>query len=340
MGQRMWRFARGCAVAVLLAAFVSACTPLRDWLTPAPDAPAEWAALVQEVRAFERGIGFTGTGNFTSATEDKADYPFCGYASRWVLPYSYQDPAITWVGGITESECKALAGEDDVFFEVSEAVGEVGTPVTPAMLTSKLDRFLYLILHEDCHDQFDLPYGVEEALCEVITYKAMVAFGDAKYGPQAREDRELRRYAETQSRRTRAMTAYYAQLAALYARFERKELAPEALLREREAVYGNASRPLGIPLAKLNNVRMANGMTYSRHYALVEAVFEAQGGDLARTVAFFRQVDARKPSRAAVLKRLGLQGPEAENRLVFVRAYEEAVVETVRKRLAETTPAR
>ena len=72
-------------------------------------------------------------------------------------------------------------------------------------------------------------------------------------------------------------------------------------------------------------------MTYSRHYALIETVYEAQGGDLARTVAFFRRVDQQKPARAAVLKRLNLQ---SQISLEFVRAYEQAVVETIRKTLA------
>lgn len=318
-------------MAVVLAACMAGCTSLRDWLTPAPGTPAEWAALVDEVRAYERGIGFTDTRNFRTATREWEEYPFCGYASRWVLPYSYQDPAIAWVFSVTPDQCRALAGEDDVYVGAAEAMGEVGSPVTPAMLAGDLDRFLYLVIHEDCHDQFDLPYGIEEALCEFITYRGMVAFGDAKYGPQARESRELRRYAETESRRTRALTLYYAQLAALYGRYDRKEITPEALLRERAAIYRSASGPVGVPVAELNNVRIANGMTYSRHYALIETVYEAQGNDLARTVAFFRRVDKAKPPRAAVVKRLGAS---SEKTLAFVRAYEDAVVELTRKELA------
>ncbi len=335
MGHRrkVGRLARGCAMAVLLVTAVAGCTQLGDWLTPSPRAPGEWTALVAEVRVYERGIGFTDTKNFVEATQEQEAYPFCGYASRWVLPYSYQDPAITWITSVTRDQCRALAGEDDVFFDVAEAVGEMGTPVTPAMLEGKLNRFLYLIIHEDCHDQFDLPFGIEEALCEFITFKGMVAFGDAKYGLQAREDRELRRYADLQSQRTRALTAYYAQLAALYERYDRKEITREELLRERAAIYRSASVPIGVPVADLNNVRMANGMTYSRYYALVETVFEAQGSDLGRTVAFFRRVDKAKPPRAAVLKRLNLK---SEKTLEFVQAYEQATVDTIRRMLADT----
>jgi len=324
------RLARRCAMAVLVVV-VAGCTQLGDLLTPAPRAPEEWAALVKEVRAYERGIGFTETKNFVEATREQAAYPFCGYASRWVLPYSYQDPAIIWVESLTQDQCRALAGDDDVFFGEAEAWGEIGTPVTQAMRESKLDRFLYLVIHEDCHDQFDLPYGIEEAVCELITYKAMVAFADAKYGLQAREDREVRRYAETQSRRTRALPEYYAQLEALYGRYARKEITPDALLDGRAAIYRDASGPVGVPASRLNNVRIANGMTYSRHYALIETVFEAQGSDLGRTVAFFRRVDKAKPPRAAIMKRAGVN---SEKTLAFVRAYEQAVVETIRKELA------
>jgi len=49
-------------------------------------------------------------------------------------------------------------------------------------------------------------------------------------------------------------------------------------------------------------VRIANYMTYSRHYPFLESVFVALGSDLARTVALFRQVDNIKPSSAAVMQ--------------------------------------
>ena len=54
----------------------------------------DWDQLVQEVRAFERRIGFKDTRNFLTFEQEKEGFPFCGYVSRLYLPYSYEDPAM------------------------------------------------------------------------------------------------------------------------------------------------------------------------------------------------------------------------------------------------------
>ena len=77
-------------------------------------------------------------------------------------------------------------------------------------------------------------------------------------------------------------------------------------------------------------------MTYSRHHSFVVDVFDALGRDLPRAVAFFRHVDAIKPSAAGVMKAHGFA---SGNSVDFIRAYEAAVVETTRNALAELPPA-
>lgn len=104
------------------------------------------------------------------------------------------------------------------------------------------------------------------------------------------------------------------------------------LLRERTAICKSAQKPLAWTEGELNNVGIANHMTYSRHYPFLESVFDALGRDLARTVAFFRRVDKIKPSSAAVMQRHRIAG---ENSVEYLRANEAAVVETIREALAE-----
>ena len=82
----------------------------------------------------------------------------------------------------------------------------------------------------------------------------------------------------------------------------------------------------------LNNVGIANDMTYSRHFPILDNVFIALDRDLARTVAFFRQVDAKKPSRASVVKRYGLK---SDRGVEFIRANEMAVVQLIEQMLAQ-----
>ena len=323
-GGRIFRL----VVVLLLVALAAGCAQLRELITPAPGVTGEWVELLKEIRAYERRIGFADTDNFIGLSREHDTFPVCGYASRLTLPYSYQDPAIKWLDSATEVQCLSYGPGADVYFTTVEAWGEVATPATTAMITGKLDRFIYLVIHEDCHDQFELPYGIEEALCDLIAHKGMAAFAKGKYGSYAREDRAVRRYAETQSRLTRATITHYERLATLYARHERKEIPSDMLLRERAAFFKNAQKPLAWSKGELNNVSLATHMTYSRHYPFLESVFDALGRDLARTVAFFRHVDKIKPTRVAVMQRHRIA---EENSMEFIRAYEAAVVETIRR---------
>lgn len=327
---RSW--VRGLAVVAVLVAVTAGCAGLREIFAPsAPGLTPEWAALLGEIRVYERRIGFVDTDNFAGLSREQRDFPFCGHASRFTLPYSYEDPAIQWRDAETEEGCRAHSRDADAYFAAVEAWGEIGSPVTPAMIEGKLDRFLYLVIHEDCHEQFGLPYGIEEALCDLITYKGMTVFSEEKYGPYAREHRAIRRYADAQSTQVRATIAHYEQLAKLYARYDGREISPDELMQQRAAIFKLAEKPLAWMKGELNNVGIANHMTYSRHYPFMETVFDALGRDLARTVAFFRKVDLMSPSIADVMRRNGIA---SEHSVEFVRTNEAEVLETIRRALA------
>jgi hypothetical protein len=309
----------------LLAATIAGCTGVR--------VPKEWEPLLEEVRAFEQRIGFKKTATFLEFSEEQGKVPFCGHVSRLYLPYSYEDPAIQWFDVATEQECRAHADGADVYFGTVEVLGEVGAAMSPEVLGVQLHRFLYLVFHEDCHEQFEFPYGIEEALCNLIAYKAMAAFSEEKYGAASREHAAIRRYANVESDRTRAIRTFYEQLAGHYVRYERNEMSAEALLKERARVFGRAERVLAWRRGSLNNVGMANEMTYSRHYPLFERVYDALGRDLARTVAFFKRVDTIKPTRDEVMKKYGIADKDGVD---FIRAYEAEIAGTIEAALAET----
>jgi hypothetical protein len=320
----------------LLIASVAGCTLLQDAATrlPGPRLYEKGAVLIDGIRDFERRIGFRATDNFQDVEHETESYPFCGTVSSFYLPYSYQDPAIRWIEVTTEEECRTQAGAGvDVYFGQTEAVGESGTPVTPSMLSGTLVRFVYLVLHEDCHDQFDLPFGIEEALCNVIAYHAMEVYAGEKERFTALERVALRRYAVREPERTRQAKGHYEQLEALYNRYARREISSEALLEARTKMFAAAERTLDWGKGTINNVSIANDMTYSRHFPYLEGVFVALDRDLARTVAFFRQVDRAKPTSAAVVKRYGLK---SDRGVEFIRANEAAVLETIEKTLPET----
>jgi hypothetical protein len=109
--------ARGLMVSLLFAALLAGCVSLSELIGPSiPDVTAEWAGLLNEIRAFERALGFVPTANFAELEKEQGEFPFCGYASQLTLPYSYEDPAITWLVSRTEQECRAHGGDADVYF--------------------------------------------------------------------------------------------------------------------------------------------------------------------------------------------------------------------------------
>jgi hypothetical protein len=294
--------------------------------------PADWKALLVDVRAYVADIGYAPTRNFAAAAGDTTSYTLCGHTRRFLLPYSYEDPAIRWVSAHTEAACRDAAQGEDMYFAHTEAVGEIGVPLTQSMLDGQLHRFLYLVIHEDCHDQFDLPYGFEEALCNVIAYHGMREYAASRFGWWTRERRAARHYAAEQTRLTRAAVSLYRQTEALYARHARGEWSEESALQWRARLFASGERELGWRRGAMSNVGLANEMTYSRHFALIDQAHHALGGDVARTVAFFQRVDKAKPEREALLLELKISDGSSAQAL---RAYEDAVARTSLRLLAD-----
>jgi hypothetical protein len=296
-----------------------------------PRSYKEVQALIGEVSIYDRRIGFRETENFRRFSDARRSFPFCGNAPRLYLPYSYEDPAIKWYEVETEDTCRAIDTEADVYFGHSEALGEIKVAVTPAMLSASLARLIYVVVHENCHDQFDLPYGIEEPLCNVIAYGSLPAFASEHYGLLRAEYYAVGLYANSASTFAHTTIRYYEELATLYAAHTKLGAGSERnVLRQRADIFKRASRALGWDKAEMNNVLLANAMTYSRHYPFVEEVFDALGRDVARMVAFFRAVDEARPKPEEVMQARGLTSAESVD---YLRAYEGSVVETARKLL-------
>jgi predicted aminopeptidase len=292
--------------------------------------------LVRDIKAFERRIGFAQTNNFLSVSKATPGFPFCGYVSRFYLPYSYEDPAIRWLQSASKEECVALAADADVYDGTSEAVGESQTPITSAMLAVPVDRLVYLVIHEDCHEQFALPQGIEEPLCEVIVEHAMMDFAAARFATMPDEYSAIRSYARRGTDRWGIVKAFYLELAALYERYQRGDIAPQQLLRERVLLFSEAAGALAWEKGGMNNVAIASLMTYSRHYPFFAHVFRLLESDVGRMVRFLKRVDAAKPSAEEVAKRNNISGGGVE----FIRAYETAIVEDVKATLSRDAQAR
>lgn len=313
---------------IVAASTIVGCTQLNEFLAPpAPPVAGKWTTLLGELREFEGRIGFLGTNNFAKVATDRTSYPYCGRASNRSLPYSYQDRLIEWPEIETEEACRNVGADTDVYFGKVEAWGEIGTPITAAMLAGTLDRFVYLVIHEDCHDQFDLPYGIEEPLCDIITHRAMAQFSSEKFHWYATENRALKNYARTEAKDVRVTISYYKRIEALYRRFERGEISHASLLDLRSREFARAERELKLEPGQLNNIGLANYMTYSRHYPALARIADAWRDDLPGMIQFFRMADARKPPKEVFLKR---SGTTDEKNAQFLRIYEAAVLDSIR----------
>jgi hypothetical protein len=296
--------------------------------------PKEWEPLLEDLRAYQRRVGFERFDSFLEFSAEGEKYTFCGQVSRLYLPYSYEDPAIRWIYA-TEAECRNVDSRTDAYYGTVETTGEVGAAVTNEVLGAPLHRFVYLVLHEDCHDEFELPYGIEEALCNLIAYRGMVGFSESKYRWLSRESLAIRRYAAGETVQTQTVKAIYEELEKRYLAYAKGLITAEVLLEDRARILARAERQLRWKRGSLNNVGLANEMTYSRHYPYLEEVHAALGSDIARTMAFFKRVDNAKPARREVMKRLRLK---SETGVEFLRAYEAEVVKTIAAELVKTAP--
>jgi hypothetical protein len=315
----------------VLALALAACAPLytTDAELAAPRSHHEWKTLIESVRNFQGRIGFEPTTNFLRADASADGYAFCGHGSPLYLPYSYQDPGIRWVDARSENECRASSNGTEASFATTEAVAGRGTVVNAKLLVAPVARFLYVVMHEDCHEQFGLPPGIEEALCNLLAHAAMAQIAEERFRDAPDDYNAIRLYARAGAARAEFTRELYEEVAALYAQRERAMTSEETLLREREDLFRQAERRLARPEGALNNVWLATMITYSRHYRLMQRTLHAFDGDLAQTVGFFRRLDA---AQTEVFHPVA-HGCPGNPTVAFVRAYETAIADVIERSL-------
>ncbi len=296
----------------------------------APDPRKEWQSIVKDLRAFQKTFGFRKTSNFRTVSEQIVENKFCGIVSKRYLPYSYEDPEIYWYEDQLEEMCRNKHHEQDVYFGTREILGEVASPVTQSMLNSGLDRFVYLVIHEDCHDQFRQPYGIEEALCDVITHQAMKRY--ARQEPRGSQAiwQTLVLYADHEIVSSRVTALQFERVRKFFDDSNKNQMSARKFLERRAILFADVERKIGWKPGEANNVTLAEAVTYSRHYSRLEKIYVRLGGDLAAFVTHFKQLD---PELAGIRRDLRRKGVTISQGAVYLNAYENAILYLAEKKL-------
>ena len=267
--------------------------------------------LVEKIKAFEKTLDFKETENFRYYSDKTEAFDYHYFTPRTALPYSFEDPLLQW--GIGSSENVSIDREKyDVFFYSVEAVAGVRTPVTRSLLQAPLSRFIHVILHEDWHEQVDLPNGIEEPAAEVVGYSAALLFAGKEFGRDSAVYRTLEAEYKNKLKESTVYNRYHNLLDALYLSFQSGEVPEAQTLSSKAGLLASLGDDLeqvwgGRP-DQMNNAYLAFQITYSRHFPLMHEIYLATGSDLAKTIEIFLSMPHKGVKFRDVKELKGLEG--------------------------------
>ena len=303
-----------------LAVVVSACKPAA---TSTSLSENERLELVKEIKAFQKKLGFDPTENFASYSDKKEAYDYYFYAPVADLPYSLDDPTLKYGEG-TARTSSIDTRKYDVFYYSIPALAGISTPITKSLLESPLHRFIFIVFHEDWHEQIKSPLGIEEASGELMGYVSSLLFTEERFGRDSEVYATLDRELTNKLKESRVFQSYYEKLAALYAEHRSgKVTEAETLSRKSQLIRSLDDDIYGVwgkRRDQLNNAFISFQMTYYRHLNLMHDVFSASNSDIMVTIE--------------VLRGIPEQGGSFDNDIERVKGIELRVAEYLRNNRA------
>lgn len=292
--------------------------------------------LVNEIKKFEEKIGFQPTNNFLDYS-DITGYPGCFIAPKWKLIYSIEDKDFDFREDLNEEKCLALNSQNtETFFYEREAIAEIGgTPVSYSLLKTPIQRFIFVILHEDFHEQLDFSPGIEEAAGTVFALEAAKVFAKEKFGENSNEYEVTKNYVEFWYAFAKEINSTYSELEIIYRHqnsiptdeFElRRTRIIERLKNRRRDLLEIYNIQIQKNLPPLNGAYIGFLMTYMRHFVFMHDIFSGLDNDLKNFFSLFKTVDFIKPSRGEVEEKIGNYPFE-----YFAKEYEKITIEEIKK---------
>jgi predicted aminopeptidase len=206
-------------------------------------------------------------------------------------------------------EMERLSGQGmDVYLGMAEAYSTLGwfdDPVTLNLIKGSTVDLVETILHEMTHTTLYVAGQAEfnEGLAVLIGKEGAVRFFEKRYGPNHPLTREARESFGEERMFSGFLDGVMERLEAIYG-------APsgyEVKMVERERCFMDAAasfevlnarlrtrRYAGFGRRRLNNAYLMTVGLYHRHFHVFEAVLEAYGGSIERTLAFFRELSRER----------------------------------------------
>ena len=278
----------------LLSGACSAATSEGLW----PEEYAEREALLDRAKAFEESIGYEATRNFLSFTDETETYYVCYYTGVFELVASADE--LDWDSEATASGCSVNDTMHDTHFYPREAAAfpHSDTLTTRSLLETSTERFLYVVFHEDLHEQI---WGITSmrlnaAATEIVSLVAAAAFAQNMLGDDSAVAKNLKADIHSFYKIAQLEAEYADRLRALYSSPGDDSDRTRAMMTEKEEVFAELRAKcevIGFRSTSTagcggynNNAGLAMRLTYSTYYPLAYDLYVAQGEDIKTTIAY------------------------------------------------------
>ncbi len=242
--------------------------------------------LIKKVKKFGESLGLNETRNFRDYKEKVSKYNIFFFNEKTKVPYSYVDPAISVVQSPYDNLNDSIKHYEidkekyDVYFYVTIGVSS-GTYITKRLLSHSETTITQTVLHEDLHDNINLPRHMEEA--------AALLFGVAgasKYFNDSEGDfRSTMGFALLDAL---VLDELHEQISSLNKEYLDGKITIRDYLEKRDAKIGNSWYG--------SMAEVAQHHTYKHYFPLFYRLLKSMNYDLGKFIVFLRDFPFKQPS--------------------------------------------
>lgn len=242
--------------------------------------------LIKKVKAFGEDLGLNPTENFKEYRETVSKYNIFFFSEKAKVPYSYVDPVMTVVQSPYDDLERSVRHYEvdikkyDVYFYVTIGVSG-GTYITKRLLSHGDVMIAQTVLHEDLHDNIDLPRHLEEAVALLFGIA-----GASRYFKEA--DRDFRSTMGFALMDAILLDDLHSDICLFNKEWlEGKTTFEEYLKRRDEKIADSWYRSMS---------EISQHHTYKHYYVLWYRLFKAMDFDLKRFLSFLKEFPFKQPT--------------------------------------------